>query len=464
MALIDYLLDHIMQISYEDLPSNVVESAKKSVLDILACMIAGSSDELTEKMVRLATRWGGSGECIVPLYDTKLPAPTAALLNCIMARAVDFDDVHETGGRHVGASIIPPAFVFAEYSKRLKDKPVSGQSFISAIAMAYDLHCRLAMAGGQTMIHGGWQSETHAPIAIAAAGSKILGFDAVLTSNALGIAYCQCGYTGLSYKEGTDTVRVSNGLSGKSGVLAVELADQGITGPRDILEDPKCGWYPLYMQGDFSPETFTRELGKHFEGPNVSIKFYPAAKGNHQAIYAVLQLIDAHRIKPEDVKRVTITTGTKIAYSLGSEAKRFPETASSAILSFYYPVAVALVKGKPRLQDFTKEAIGNPDVLKMCSKIEIIADPKKDIAGVVQVPTDIEIETENGERYGRTNVQVIPGHPDNPASMADVIQKLVDCIPFSVKPISASNLKRIVNLVENLDRLDDVTLILECLK
>lgn len=462
MSLQSELISYITQLKYKDLPVSVIEATKKSVLDTLAVLIAGSTDEYILKLVEIAKGWGGKEECTIAVYGGKVPAPTAALVNGSMARARDLDDVHYGGGGHVGANIVPSAFVIAEYSKKCKDRAIHGKELILAGAIAADLLCRIpkAYAPGDFR-ETGWCSETLGPLAVAALGGKLLGFDEGQIRDALGLAYARLCGNAQVYREGAYTGMLQNGFAGEGGVLATVLADRGFKGPGEILEG-RFGLFPLYLRGEHSPELFLEQIGKRFEGAYVTMKLYPVYAGGQGPTYACIELANKHNIKAENIREVIISSNTHMKDTFGTEKKRIPNTIPEALFSLYYGPAVSLVKGKVWLDDFTEEAIRRPDVLEMCRKIRVVADPEKDALNVLVPPTDIEIETKDGQRY-RMHVGVMPGYPENPLSWADLVQKLKDCVPWSAKPLSEQKVDKISQMVEHLEEVDDVTAVLDYL-
>lgn len=307
MPLINDLALNAMRLRYEDLPESVIQAVKRSVLDTLAVTVAGSSADGVESLVSLIKGWGGTGESTILVYGGKVPAFTAALANSTMARARDLDDVHEPAAMHLSAAIVPSAFVISEYSRSIRNRLINGKDFIVAIALGSDFLCRLRLAGPGAGDEGGWSSETPAPLAVAMMGGKILGFDEEKICNSLGIAYAKCSGNIQAHIEGALTVRLQQGFGSMSGVLAVILADKGLTGAKDILEG-KHGYYSLYMRGNYNPEALTKDIGKRFEISNVSIKPYPSCKYTHTAICGALQLAEENTIPPNDIRKVTITT------------------------------------------------------------------------------------------------------------------------------------------------------------
>lgn len=459
MALINDLASHILRLRFSDLPESVIEVTKRSVLDTVAVTIAGSSADQIEPLVKLAKEWGGREECTIPIYGGKVPAPTAALVNATMTRARDLGDIHELRGGHISEAIIPSAFIISEYSRMFKGKVINGEDFILAVALGSDLLCRIRFAAGKAAIDGAWLADTIAPIAVAAMGGKMLRFDETKLLYAMGIAYAQCSCNSQAYVEACHTVSLQEGFAAKAGVLGMVLADRGFSGAKDILEG-EYSLYRSYMRGEFIPDEITNDLGKRFEGANVSIKPYPCCKFTHAAIYGTLQLAREHDLKPNNIERVTISTDSRAYQFCGyGDRKVLPQTVPDAQFSFYYTVATALVKGKVFIDDFTAESIKNREVLTMAQRVKVFVDPKKDKAQEIICPTDIEIETKEGKRYKKT-LQFVKGHPANPMNMDDVVQKLVDCSRFAAKPLPSENIAKISQMVKNLSTLDDVTIIL----
>ena len=462
MSLQSELISYIAGTKYKDLPVSVIEATKKSVLDTLAVLIAGSTDEYVAKLVELTKGWGGREECTIAVYGGKVPAPTAALVNGSMARARDLDEVHYGGGGHVGANIVPPAFVIAEYSKSVKDKAISGKDLILANAIAGDILCRIPKA----YVPGdfretGWCSETLGAFAVAALGGKLLGFGEAQIRDALGLAYARMCGNAQVYREGAHTGVLQNGFAGEGGVLATILADRGFKGPGEVLEG-KFGLFPLYLKGEHSAELFLTGMGKQFEGANATMKLYPVYAGSQGPAYACIELAKKHNIKAENVDEVTISSNTHMKDNFGTEKKRLPKTIPEALFSLYYGPAASLVKRKVWLDDFTEEALQRPEVLEMCRRIKVVADPEKDALNVLVPPTDIEIKTRDGQRYSM-HVGAMPGYPENPLSWAEVTQKLKDCVPWSAKPLSDKNISKLSQTVEHLEKVDDVTVILDYL-
>ena len=454
MDLIYELVRHVLKARYEDLSPNAVQVVKKTLIDTLGCVIAGSTAPGCRDLVDLVKDWGGKPESTVLVYGGKVPAPPAVLANCTMARALDLDDVHEGGdgkglGGHLSATFVPAYLAFAEYMGR----PVSGKDFILANALGSDLACRLRIA---LKAYHGWLAETFAPFGIVAGAGKLLGFDEERMVNGMGIAYAQCSCNAQANSDGSLTIRVQQGLGARAGVLATILAEKGFTGAKNVLQGV-YGFYPLYCRDEYDPAVVTDKLGKEFEVTNVSVKPYPCCKGTHAGIYGTLEILKEQGLKPEQVEEVSVTANTW-GYTVvwEGEHKYRPRNIMDAQFSAPYTVATAMLKGGVFIDDFTEEAIKNQQILEFAQKVKVRIDPELDKIATVSPPCSVELRTKDGKRYSKY-VPYVKGHPQNPMTMAECIEKFRKCLPFSAKPLTEANVARVIQMVEKLEEVDDVT-------
>jgi len=253
-------------------------------------------------------------------------------------------------------------------------------------------------------------------------------------------------------------VALQQGFGAKAGVLAVTLAEEGLTGAKDVFLG-KYGLYPLYLRGNFHPDVLTGGLGTRFEITNVTTKFYPCCQGNHGAIFGAGQLADQHAINPDEIGEVIVHTNTFFASILGTPDKVRPLTVHDAQFSYYYTVASMLVNKRVGLEEFTEEAIKDPRVLKMAERIRIVGNKEKDKMRQLIPPMDIEIIMKGGVRYQAT-VPFVKGHPNNSATMEDYKKKFDNCARFSAKPLSQKTIDEVKDMIQELDHMDDVTRII----
>src|SRR5256885_4362721 len=118
-----------------------------------------------------------------------------------------------------------------------------------------------------------------------------------------------------------------------------------------------------------------------------------------------------------------------------------------------------MVRGNVTLRDYTEEGLQDPAVLAMADRVGYRADPDAilPIGGqsALSRPT-VEIRTRDGRVLSCTP-DGVPGDPAHPVGWDLLEAKFRDCISFAHRPLIPSGVERIIELVHNLDRLDDVT-------
>ena len=120
-----YVTKFIVNTKYEDIPANVIELGKKTILDGFGLALAGSVS-VSGPIIRqyIETLGLAPGKASVIGTNMKVPVRFAALANGIAIHADDYDD---TGSAlHVNAPALPPAFAQCEAGRR------SGKDFLLA--------------------------------------------------------------------------------------------------------------------------------------------------------------------------------------------------------------------------------------------------------------------------------------------------------------------------------------------
>ena len=458
MAAITDFVKHFTDIRYENIPGAAVESVKKEVLDSLATALGGSSKAGVGELAEMVKEWGGSQQSTVIAYGIKCPAPNAAQVNGTMIHALDYDDGHQVALVHIGCVAVSTAFAVAERMGR-----VSGKEFITAIALGGDFMARLGLASkpGSSALSAGWHPTTlFGFLGSAAIAGKIMGLDEEKMINALGLAYHQCGGAGSGVGDGALAKRMGPGLAAKAGITSALMAERGITGERDPLEG-RTGLFITYMGGDYNPKTLTADLGKKFEGENIGDKPYPCCGLTHACIDAALALKARHKINIARIKDITVYGGQSV-YGLSQppEIKKAPRTIIDAQFSIPWVVAIALVKGKITVDDFTDEAIKRREILELAQKINTRLEPAMSRHGVG--PGGVTITMQDGTQYTE-EVENCLGSVARPMTFEDVKKKFRECALCSIRPLPADKVEQVIDMVGRLEKLNDATEIIRLL-
>lgn len=435
---------HVAACGFEDLPPAAVEAAKYSILDTIGVMLAATTNcEDCTRIVSTCRTFGGTPQSSVIGYGDRLPAPMAALANGALCHPLDFDDTHEGSKCHSSASTLPAALALAQALGN-----VGGREFVTAIAVASDVVCRIAEAVELGPTEHGWLGTAiYGHFGGAAAAARILGLDAEQTAHALGIVLCQ---TAGSREMAVDSSYrgIRDGFPQKAAVMAALLAKEGMTGPSRFLTG-KYGLYNLYFKGRFSPEVLLDGLGREFEGANVSFKLWPACKLTHNYIDALFGILDENGLADGDVAEVSLrvsTWGRTLSEPIAE--RRRPRSEITARDSIPFTLGVALARRGVRIEDFQLASLSDATVCAAADRITYVFDPDLDPAEMS--PGDVTVRTTDGRTFQKT-VRHVYGSPQNPISREDLVQKFRDCAAHSCTPIAPDRIERAIETILDLE-------------
>lgn len=444
------LARNIADIHYDDIPVPAIDAAKKSFLDALGVTLAASTlGEGCQAFVDLALAMEGVQESTILGFGARAPALMAAFANGSMAHALDFEDVHDSAPVHPNAATIPAALAVAE-----SVGDVSGKRFLTAMVLGCDLTCRLGLALKENPLESGWYiPPILGAFGATAAACKLLDPTAEQVVDAFSLTLCQTTCSAELTVSPRSVVRsVRDAFSAKAGVLSALLAQRGVTGFERPIEG-EGGLFSLYSRGNYDPMPLTNELGRTFEGANVSVKPWPSCRGTHAYIEAALHILSETSLEPSEVAgiKVVVSPVNKMLCE-PQRSKKKPATAIDAKFSIPFVLATALLRGGVRLDHFTPRALADQDVLQMAGKVTYEVDSgltlKEAVRGFVQIDT--------GEATLSRRVDLPLGHPQNPISQETLVSKFMDCAMHSARRISDRKLEEVVELTANLEQVEDV--------
>jgi 2-methylcitrate dehydratase PrpD len=453
MPVIDEIVKHLKETTFEDIPQETVEKQKDLLIDTIGVALGGAKAPGVREVINLLKGMGGKKEATILVDGGKVPSVHAAMANSLMAHSLDFDDMHEKAGIHANVSVIPAALAMAE-----SVGGVDGKTFLTAIILGVDLVCRMGLS---IPLSRGWHATTTFGIFGATAScSKLLGLDQTEMASALGIAYCQSSGNRQGRLEGALTKRLQPALASKAGLFSSILASQGITGPKEILEGD-WGMLRLYGDPQYSEdkekiiERLLKDLGKAFLGDELSIKPYPSCKATHTSIDAVLNILKENKITPEQVERVEVSVSKGCYSTVGRPFEIRTNPQVDAQFSIPYTVATAILKGNVGLEDFAEPVIKEGRRMDMARKVEVSVDPKlkEPSTNVVNLESQVVLKA-GGKTYSHRS-SISKGHPDRPMNREEILSKFESCLRFGTS-FPPGRGEKIFSTLLNLEGLKDV--------
>ncbi len=438
---------------YDDLPADVVQEVKRRLLDSLGCALGAwraapcriaRQVAQSVKVREGATLWGTNHKTLPDL---------AAFANGALVRYLDFNDTYLSKEPAHPSDNIPAVLAAGELAH------ASGHRVIQAIALAYEVQCRLCDAAA--LRPRGWDHVTYGPISSALAAAKVLKLSETQTQhsvNLAGVANVALRQTRVGDLSMWKACAFSN--AARNGLFAALLAQRGMTGPSPIFEGEKG-----FMKLVSGPLTLHRLGGEASDRGRVPfkiletyIKHYPVEYHAQTAVEAALELRET-LIKAEGPEAVAGITGITIdSYDVAIEIigrdpeKWQPKTRETADHSFPYCVAVALLDGKVTLHSFDTKRLRDPALHDLMQKIRVL--PQQDFVGRYpeSMPTRITVRTKAGQEYVK-QVDEPLGHPKNAMSDRQVEEKF---LRLAAGRLDRARAKKVIDLVGRLEQVKDV--------
>ena len=452
------LAENFVRTRYEDLPAETVRLTKMDILDTLGVSLAAAvMAPVCAKVIELVAEIGGRPDSTIIGDGRKVPAHTAALANAALAHALNYDDYLDPLITHFGCVIFPAAFAMAE-----RVGGVNGKELITAYALGVDLGARLNRAlitrenQRDWQLHGWLTTQLTGYFGAAAVAARLQGLDASGLLNALGLAYSQVA----GNKQPLIGTGADKGIypcyPAHSGVLAALMAHKGIAGPKDSLEG-QAGLYRVFFQGVYDPAALTLDLGRRFDSAGFHI--YPCCSFTHTRIELAMNMMREHRLRAEDIEAITLHAGPMSRLLCEPlEVRRNPSLMAEAQYSLPFTVAVAIAKGRPRIEHFSAEGLRDAAVLAVSNKVVYRFDQRYDLRhGTGVCPARLEFRMKDGTmRVGELD-GVRYGHPERSITMDDLIEKFRECAAYSRRALPAATVNKAIAMVERLEEVGDVS-------
>lgn len=437
-----------VKLKYEDISPEVIENSKKFILDLLGCIIGAKQVQSSVTMVDTVLELGGNPDSTVIGYGFKTSPAMAALANGTMGHAFDMDDDHREGTQHSSVVVFPAVLATAEKFK------LTGKALLTSFVFGSEVTIRLGEAFlGQTYYQGFHPTGTCGVFGAAAGVAKLLELDRVRMMYALGMAGSQAAGL-LEWKaQGTWTKRLQAGHPAMCGVLSGLLAQKGYTAPATILEG-EDGFIRAYSYKDtWDLNKITDRLGEKWEMSDTSIKVHACCRFSAPLADCAL---DLHKqgVDPNMVEEILakVNKYSIKVLCIPEERKYKPQTVVDAQFSLPYAIAVGICKGRETIAEYTEEAIKDPYVLDLASKVKWVLDPEAEAVYPKYYPCTIIVKTKDGRQYV-SHVDYPKGDPENPVSFSETIEKFRFMAGHT---IDKNKMDRIVDMVSRMEKLEYV--------
>ncbi len=400
---------------YEDLPDEVVHEVKRYLYDSVGCAYGGYHTDDVAILREIYTAMGGAEEATLIGFGDRMPAVNATLVNSLMVRALDFNDIYWKEDPSHPSDIIPAALAMGER------QDVSMKEVMAAIVLAYEFEMRLCEFAVPGIRERKWHHATLTQFVSPIVAGKLLGLTVDQMVNAIGIngshnhtIGCPTAGSLTMMKNTVDPMAV------QTGVFAALMAEKGYSGTTAVFEG-KEGLMDCYGEG-WDVQKLTGGLGKDFKILQCSMKAFPTEALTHTHVSATLKVLEENAIPLEEIEEVTVTTIARACDILFDPHKYRPETRETADHSLPYCIAAAIVDRQITTDSFSEEKMKDPRIWEVIDRIKGEASEEFEQMFPEKQPSKVLIRRKDGT-FHEAYLEYPKGDPREPMTEEDLDAK-----------------------------------------
>jgi 2-methylcitrate dehydratase len=386
--ILNHLCDYALNLSYRDLPQDVIQRTKDIVLDTVGCALGGAQSPPAKIARAAAAEVTSATPSTVLISGRKTSPDLAAFANGVMIRYLDFNDTY------TGSITCHPSDLLAPVLAVVDAKNGSGKDVILGTVLGYEILCGLIDAGSEERGRS-WDQSTYGVIAAAVTAAKLFGLNKEQMANAISLAISSHISLGqvrrgqISHWKGCALANAS-----RNAVFCAMVAAKGMTGPEEVFEG-KAGFFnSTGIRFEITPFADSAETYRIMKA---RLKAFPSGYFSQSAIEAILslrpQIPDLDVVK--EIRLQTFPAGYEVMGS--SEANWQPETRESADHSLPFVMAVALMEGNLEIRHYDQMYYKRSDVRALMQKIKVRIG-EEPVAAWPDLPLNIvDVEMKSGK-------------------------------------------------------------------
>ena len=421
------------------LPAPVVEKTKHHLLDTIAAMVSGSRLLPGRQAIAYVKTLGGNKDAGVIGSRIVTSAANAALANGMLGHADETDDSHAPSNCHPGCAIVPAALAMAERERS------NGTALLRAIALGYDVGTRLNLSlNAYEFRNDGHSTHSFGPsFGAAAAAGALCGVDQRQARHLL--SYTAQQASGVSCwmrdEEHVEKAFDFGGMPARNGVTAAAMVAHGFSAVEDVFSGERS-FFVAYGRAP-KPEELLRELGSTYEIMNTNIKRWSVGSPIQAPLDGLLELIAEHRLKADDVEKLTVRVGHQAANTVDN--RTMPD------ICMQHMCAIMLIDGTATFKSaHDLKRMRDRKVLALRSRIELYGDD----ALTKALPSRqgiIEIKLRDGREL-RRHVKAVRGTSENPMKREEVDFKSYDLL---TPVLGKARARKLCDAIWNIEKLGD---------
>jgi len=301
-------------LNYENISSVAIKEAKRFLLDSVGCAFSALDNKDTQAAYNYIQDLSGNKQATVIGWGEKANLPQTTLMNSLLIRALDYNDIYWEQDPSHPSDIIPAVLSTGEFMKK------NGKEVLIGIIIAYEL-VRLCLAAFPGVREIGWHHATLTQLVSPVAAGRMLSLNEEEIVAAIGISgSSHFTLGGVVAGHLTNMKNAADPFAVEAGVRAALLASKGYTGPVEVFEG-KEGLFEVLDKVKWDRDVLTKGLGEKFLINQCGYKAFPTEALTHQPITAALEVMKENNLDPKEVEEVLVETTTRGADILSDPSK-----------------------------------------------------------------------------------------------------------------------------------------------
>ena len=390
-----------------EIPDATLHSAKLIVADCLGAIVGG----MAEPEIRMLAE--SESENLFEILDKakKVTDESISFLFGTAGTVLEMDEGHQFAKGHPGMHVFPALLAAA------RNKGFSGEEFLRAFIIGYDVGARIGLASNlnpKMHPHGTWGG-----LGAAASLAVLNKMNAHEAREYLNIVSSLTLATSRKTMLEGATVRNSyTGISNKMAHVGLMLLKAGFTGENDGIKSIFNG----VASNKFDDKSAVELLGKRFEVSRNYFKLHACCRYNHAALDALWKIIEQNN----EVKNINQIKKIEVqSYNLAAElSDQNPRNVLACKFSIPFAISTTLVNLDSGVLSFTEIMRTNKNIQNLCQKVTIVEDTNMTKKTPDLRPADVHVLMENGSTF-KAQVTTNRGDWQDPYSEEELKQKFI---------------------------------------
>jgi 2-methylcitrate dehydratase PrpD len=433
------LASYIVTNRIESVPQDVRHEARRAIVNFVGCALGGSVDTAVDRAIQALGPYSGKPTASILGRSERMDPLHASLMNGISSHVYDYDDTTPKNYIHPTSPVASALFAYASVN------PVTGRDFMEAFILGFEAESRIGNAVYPAHYDVGWHiTGTAGVFGAAAAIGKLLKLPQQEMIWAIGLAATQAA--GLREMFGSMAKAFHPGRAAQNGYAAALLAHCGFTAGEHSLEGPRG--FAAVQAAKYDLSKITARLGEDFDLRANTYKPFPCGIVNHPTIDGCIhiheELHNEHDAEPAKIVAVRLRVAPLVmdlcnqqGITKGLQGK----------FSVYHGAAIGLVRGKAGIQEYTDEAVNDPQIKRVRELVTAVGDPS-----ITEDQARIEVDLATGAKLTRFVEQSL-GNIHRPMSDKQLEGKFRD---QAVAALPAAQVEKAIELCWKIDEVGDV--------